>query len=195
VDLLRQPADRVLTVVITMTQVAETRVPDARRPDWAGFVLFTAALSSLVYALIESNERSISDGLVLGCFGAAAVLLALFVVVEWLGKHPMFDLMLFKLPTFSGGSVAAFGVSASIFAVILYLVLYLQDILGYSTLATGVRLLVLSGGILATSAIAGRLSSHVPVRFLIGPGCRRFPGWPARARRSPPRFSQDAPSS
>ena len=52
----------------------------------------------------------------------------------------------------------------------LYLVLYLQDILGYSALATGARLLVLSGGILATSALAGRLSSHVPVRFLIGPG-------------------------
>ncbi len=159
-----------VAVVIAMTQVAETRVPHARRPDWAGFVLFTAALSSLVYALIESNERSFSDGLVLGCFSAAAALLALFVAVEWRGRHPMFDLALFKLPTFSGGSVAAFGVSASIFAMLLYLVLYLQDILGYSALATGVRLLVLSGGILATSALAGRLSSHVPVRFLIGPG-------------------------
>jgi hypothetical protein len=37
-----------------MAQVAETRVPDARRPDWAWFVLFTAALSSLVYGLIVS---------------------------------------------------------------------------------------------------------------------------------------------
>ena len=53
---------------------------------------------------------------------------------------------------------------------LLYLVLYLQDVLGYSALGTGVRLLVLSGGILATSTIAGRLSSHVPVRLLIGPG-------------------------
>ena len=74
------------------------------------------------------------------------------------------------LPTFSGGSVAAFGVSASIFSVILYLVLYLQDILEYSALATGLRLLVFSARILATSAIAGRLSSHVPVRLLAGPG-------------------------
>ena len=160
----------VVAVVITMTKVAETRAPHARRPDWAGFVLFTLALSSLVYALIESNERSFTDRLVLGCFAAAAVLLVAFLVVEWRGKHPMFDLTLFTLPTFSGGSIAAFGVSASIFAMLLYLVLYLQDILGYSALATGVRLLVLSGGILATSAIAGRLSSRVPVRLLIGPG-------------------------
>ena len=78
----------------------------------------------------------------LGCLAAAAVLLVAFVVVERRSAHPMFDLTLFRLPTFSGGSVAAFGLSASIFAMLLYLVLYLQDILGYSALATGVRLMV-----------------------------------------------------
>src|SRR5258707_409770 len=67
-------------------------------------------------------------------------------------------------------AVAAFGLSASIFAMILYLVLSLQDILGYSPLAAGVRLMVLSGGILAASTLAGRLTSHVPARLLIGPG-------------------------
>ena len=82
----------------------------------------------------------------------------------------MFDLSLFRLPTFSGGAVAAFGLSASIFSLLLYLVLYLQDVLGYSALQTGLRLIVISGGILATSTIAGRLTSHVPIRFLIGPG-------------------------
>ena len=77
---------------------------------------------------------------------------------------------LVKLPTFTGGAVAAFGLSASIFAMLLYLVLYLQDILGYSPLATGARLMVISGGILLTSTVAGRLTSRVPVRLLIGPG-------------------------
>ncbi|MGO9724325.1 MAG: MFS transporter [Streptosporangiaceae bacterium] len=160
----------IVAVVISVFKVAESRAPHASRPDWAGFSLFTLALSSLVYGLIESNQRSFTDGLVLGCFAAAAVLLMAFVVVELRSTSPMFDLSLFRLPTFSGGSVAAFGVSASIFAMILYLVLYLQDILGYSPLATGVRLMVLSGGILATSTLAGRLTSHVPVRLLVGPG-------------------------
>jgi predicted MFS family arabinose efflux permease len=82
----------------------------------------------------------------------------------------MFDLTLFRLPTFSGGSVAAFGLSASIFAMLLYLVLYIQDILGYSPLGTGVRLMFISGGILITATVAGRLTSRVPVRLLIGPG-------------------------
>ena len=53
---------------------------------------------------------------------------------------------------------------------LLYLVLYLQDDLGYSALGTGLRLLVMSGVTLVTATIAGRLSTHMPVRWLIGPG-------------------------
>jgi EmrB/QacA subfamily drug resistance transporter len=159
-----------IAIAITLAKVTESRSPQARRPDWLGFALFTVALSSLVYGLIESNQRSFSDSLVIGCLIASGVLLLVFLAVEVRGRHPMFDLSLFRLPTFSGGAVAAFGLSASIFALLLYLVLYLQDILGYSALATGLRLLVLSGGILGTSTIAGRLSSRVPVRLLIGPG-------------------------
>ena len=160
----------IAAVAITMTRVAESRAPQASRPDWPGFVVFTVALSSLVYGLIESNQRSFTDPLVLGCLAAAAALLIVFVVVERRSAHPMFDLNLFRLPTFTGGLVAAFGLSASIFAMLLYLVLYLQDILGYSPLATGVRLMYISGAVLVTATVAGRLSSRVPVRLLIGPG-------------------------
>ncbi len=160
----------IAAVIISVMKVAESRAPQASRPDWPGFFVFTVALSSLVYGLIESNQRSFTDPLVLGCFAAAAVLLVAFVLVERRRAHPMFDLNLFRLPTFSGGSVAAFGLSASIFAMLLYIVLYIQDILGYSPLATGVRLMYISVAILVTATVAGRLSSHMPVRFLIGPG-------------------------
>src|SRR5271166_1727941 len=160
----------IAAVAITMTKVAESRAPQASGPDWAGFAIFTVALSSLVYGLIESNQRSFTDPLVLGCLAAAAALLIVFVVVERRSAHPMFDLNLFRLPTFNGGLVAAFGLSASIFAMLLYLVLYLQDILGYSPLGTGVRLMYISGAVLVAAMVAGRLSSRVPVRLLIGPG-------------------------
>lgn len=160
----------VAAIVVTALLVGESRQPQAARPDWPGFAVFTLALLSLVYGLIESNTRGFTSDLVLGCFAAAFVLACLFVLVELRGSHPMFDLALFRLPAFSGGLVAAFGVSASIFSVLLYLVLYLQDILGYSALATGVRLTVISGGIMVAATIAGRLTSKVPVRWLIGPG-------------------------
>ena len=160
----------IAAVAITVMKVAESRAPQASRPDWLGFLIFTVALASLVYGLIESNQRSFTDCLVLGCLAAAAALLVVFVVVERRSAHPMFDLNLFRLPTFSGGLAAAFGLSASIFAMLLYLVLYLQDILGYSPLGTGVRLMVISGAVLVVGMVAGRLSSRVPVRLLIGPG-------------------------
>jgi EmrB/QacA subfamily drug resistance transporter len=160
----------IAAVVISVTKVTESRAPQASRPDWAGFALFTVALSSLVYGLIESNQRSFTDALVLAAFAVAAVLLIAFVLVERHIAHPMFDLSLFRLPTFTGGAVAAFGISASIFAMLLYLVLYLQDILGYSPLGTGLRLMVISVCILATATVAGRLTARVPVRLLIGPG-------------------------
>jgi predicted MFS family arabinose efflux permease len=98
------------------------------------------------------------------------VLLVGFFVIERRNEHPLFDLALFRVPTFSGGLIAAFTMNGSLFAMLLYLVLYLQDDLGYSALATGARLLLLSGGTLASAMIAGRLTSVVPIRWLIGPG-------------------------
>src|SRR4051794_37785687 len=157
-------------MVLTRAKVEESVQRGARRPDWAGFVVFTAALSLLVFGLIESSENGWSSPEVVGCLVASGVLLVAFVAVEARGKTPMFDLNLFRLPTFVGGSVAAFTLSASLFAMMLYLVLYLQDVLGYSAFATGLRLLVLSGGILLTSTLAGRLTAYVPIRLLIGPG-------------------------
>ncbi|AQU70608.1 MFS transporter [Streptomyces niveus] len=159
-----------IAVAITLVKVAESRQPGARHPDWPGFVLFTAALSSLVYALIQSSHDSFSDPVVIACLAAAVVLMSAFVVVELRTSQAMFDLSLFRKPTFTGGLVAAFGLSASILSMLLYLVLYLQDVLGYSALGAGLRLLLISAGILVVSTISGRLSSRMPVRFLIGPG-------------------------
>jgi EmrB/QacA subfamily drug resistance transporter len=160
----------VLAVIITVLRVAESRLPTAPRPDVPGVIVFTVGLSSLVYGLIESNGHSFSSVRVLGPLIAAGILLFAFVVIEARVRHPMFDLRLFRLPTFTSGLVAAFGISASIFSMLLYLVLYLQDILGYSAFDTGLRLLIISGGITLTTPIAGRLSEKVPVRWLIGPG-------------------------
>ena len=82
----------------------------------------------------------------------------------------MFDLSLFRKPTFVGGLIAAFAISASLFSQFPYLVIYMQAGLGLSAIDIGVRFLVLSGPIFITAAIAGRLTEKVPTRFLIGPG-------------------------
>ena len=156
--------------ILTAARVQESRDPNPKRPDWPGFVFFTAGLASLVYGLIESGRTSFTATRVVACFVAAAVLIAAFLVTERVSDHPMFDLALFRLPTFSGGAIAAFGISASIFSMFLYLTLYVQDVLGYSAFQTGLRLIVASAAIFVVAAPAGRLSSHFPIRLLIGPG-------------------------
>ena len=157
-------------IIVTLARIDESRPPRARRPDWAGFVLFTAGLSALVYGLIRSNEKSWTDHTVVGLLIAAAVLLTIFVGVELRSRHAMFDMALFRKPTFVGGSIAAFAISASAYSLLFYLVLYLQNVEGNSALGTGLRLLVYSGVIMVAATIAGRLTSHVPIRLLIGPG-------------------------
>jgi predicted MFS family arabinose efflux permease len=82
----------------------------------------------------------------------------------------MLDLRLFRVPAFAGAQVAAFALSASAFAIFLYLTLYMQNILGYSPLETGIRFLPISLLAFVVAPISGKLSSQAPVRALIGGG-------------------------
>jgi predicted MFS family arabinose efflux permease len=100
----------------------------------------------------------------------AAISLAAFPIAERLVREPMFDLSLFRKPTFVGSSIAAFGMNGSLYAMLLYLVVYLQSSLHYSALGSGWRLAIITGGSLITAMPAGRLSAHIPSRWLIGPG-------------------------
>jgi EmrB/QacA subfamily drug resistance transporter len=160
----------IVALLITLRQVAESRNPHARKIDFVGLVTFSAGLAALVYALIRSNEDGWGAGNVVFSLTAAAVLLTAFVVAEAVQREPMFDLSLLRKPTFVGGLIAAFTISASLFSMFPYLVLYLQLGLGYSAIEVGVRFLVLSGPIFLTAAIAGRLADSIPTRYLIGPG-------------------------
>jgi EmrB/QacA subfamily drug resistance transporter len=160
----------IATIAAIALRVDESRDPRARRPDWLGFVTFSAALFALVYGLIESNTHGWGSATVVGSLVAAGILLAAFVAVELLQRSPMFDFSLLRKPTFVGGLAAAFAISAGLFALLTYLVLYLQNVLGFSPVQTGVRLLALTGAIFVTAGIAGRLSARVPTRLLIGPG-------------------------
>jgi EmrB/QacA subfamily drug resistance transporter len=160
----------IAALAVTLREVEESRAPHARPIDWLGLVTFSVGLAALVFGLIRSSEDGWGATSVAGSLVVAAVLLLAFVAAEALQREPMFDLSLFRKPTFVGGLIAAFAISASLFSTFPYLVLYLQAGLGLSAIDIGVRFLVLSGPIFVTAAIAGRLSDKVPTRFLIGPG-------------------------
>jgi EmrB/QacA subfamily drug resistance transporter len=159
-----------LALSVSLLKVVESKDPRAGRPDWFGFVSFSLALGALVYGLIEAGKEGWGETRVVTCFVISAVLLVVFVTSQLRQRHPMLDLGLLRKPTFTGGLIAAFGVSVSIFSLLTYLVIYVQNVLGYSAVATGVRLLFLSAASFVAAAIAGRLSERIPVKWLIGPG-------------------------
>jgi EmrB/QacA subfamily drug resistance transporter len=160
----------ILALAVTIWRVEESRSPHPTPPDWAGFALLTGGLVGLVYGLIRAGQTAWSDAGTIACLAAGTVLLVAFVVIEAVVAHPMVDLSMMRTPTFTGGSVAAFAMNGSLFAVLLFLVLYLQDVLGYSAQAAGLRLAIISLAQLVTATVAGRLSERIPARWLIGPG-------------------------
>ena len=160
----------VVALLVTLLRVDDSLDPNATRPDWVGFATFSTGLAALVFGLIHSSAGGWGSTTVIASLSTACVLLAAFMLAERLQSHPMLDLGLLRVPTFNGGLVAAWAISASIFSVLTFLVLYLQNILGLSAIDTGIRFLPLTGAIFLTAGIAGRLTSRVPRRLLIAPG-------------------------
>jgi len=159
-----------LALTATLLKVEETRDPNAGRPDLIGFVTFSGGLGLLVLGLIRGGEDGWGDSLVVGCFIGAGVLLVAFLASQLLQRSPMFDLSLLRKPTFVGGLIAAVGISASVFSLLTYLIIYVQNVLGFSAVGSGMRFLFLSGMSFLAAIVAGRLTSHLPAKWLIAPG-------------------------
>ena len=141
VDLLPQRPDRPRGNRVTYLRLRESRDPNATRVDWAGVATFSGALFLLVLALLRGNDEGWGSTLIVSLFAGSAALLAAFVAIEHRVREPMLPLGLFRLPSFTGVQLAAFALSASLFALFLYLTLYLQNYLGHSPLETGLRYL------------------------------------------------------
>ncbi len=159
-----------VAILITLTRVREFRPPRARRIDVPGCIVFTAGLFALVYGLIEAGRDGWGSTHVIVALAMSVVLLACFPLVERSRKEPMFDFRLFRKPTFVGGSIAGFGMNGSLFAMLLYITLYLQTAQGLSPLQAGLRQAIITFSMMLTAIPSGRASQRVPARWLIGFG-------------------------
>jgi EmrB/QacA subfamily drug resistance transporter len=157
-------------LAVTLLRVEESKLAHAPRPDVPGFFSFSIGLACLVFSLIRSQTVGWGSIQVLGPLAGAVVLLLVFIAIERTVRDPMLDLGLLRVPTFNGGLVSAFAISASIFSLFTYLTIYFQDLLGYSAIGAGLRFLPLTGAVFVVAGIAGRLTTRVPIRALIGVG-------------------------
>jgi EmrB/QacA subfamily drug resistance transporter len=160
----------VVAVAITLTKIQESKDPNKRRVDWLGFLSFSTALFVLILALIRGNDDGWTSPLILGLLLGAVALLTVFIVAEWRQTDPMLDLTLFKRPAMCGVSLVALTLSASIFALFLYLTLYIQDDLGFGPLAAGVRFLPLTVLAFIVAPISGKMTVRIKTRYLLGSG-------------------------
>jgi EmrB/QacA subfamily drug resistance transporter len=157
-------------LALTYLKLRESRDPNATRVDWPGVATFSAALFLLVLALLRGNADGWGSTPIVSLFAGAAALLGAFVAVERRVAEPMLPLGLFKRRTFTGVQLAAFAVSSSLFALFLYLTLYLQSYLGHSPFEAGVRYLPITVTSFFLAPIAGVLLARVQARLMLSAG-------------------------
>jgi EmrB/QacA subfamily drug resistance transporter len=157
-------------LLVTITQVRESRDPNARGIDWLGFITFGIANAMLVLALLRGNEDGWTSPLIIGLFAGAAMLLIAFVIIETRIAQPMLPLGYFRNRTFTGAQVAAFAISATMFASFLYIILYVQNILGYSAMGAAVRFLPVTIAAFLIAPLSGIAITKVAPKVLLALG-------------------------
>src|ERR1700722_10921638 len=160
------PPIALITVAVTLFAARESRdetVP--RTVDFPGIASITVALTALVLALVEGNAWGWGSARVISLLAVAAVGLTSFVVIELRSSAPMVDFNFFRSRTFLGTNVVAFIISFAMLAQFFFLALYMQNILHYSPLQTGVRFLPATAVIIVMGPLAGRLTDRIGAKI------------------------------
>jgi EmrB/QacA subfamily drug resistance transporter len=154
----------VVAFAVTPLLLAESRDASVKTFDMPGAVLVTAGLSSLVYAITQAGQLGWFAGRTVTFFAAAIALLVGFVAWELRHSEPLMRLGIFQIRTVSGANVAGFILGTAMFSMFLMLTLYMQQVLGYSPMKTGVAYLAVAGTAIVWSAIAAQLVTRLGVK-------------------------------
>jgi EmrB/QacA subfamily drug resistance transporter len=148
----------VVVAIAAARVLPESRNDGARHFDVAGAVAITAGLSLLVYALVDANHAGWTSGQTLGLAGLALALIGAFVAIELRTKAPLVPFPgIFRLRTITGINITALFVAMSLFSMFFFVSLYMQQVLGYDALKTGLSYLPLAGGIIVSAGVASQL--------------------------------------
>ncbi|MBY8877711.1 MFS transporter [Actinacidiphila acidipaludis] len=142
----------------------------AGRLDVPGALVFTLAAASLTYALIRGGEHGWSDGLTVAAFVVAGAAAVAFVPVELRSPHPMLDMALLRRPAFAGLLTGALLYQMAAFSGLVFVSLWLQNVLGLSPVRSGLALMPLAGTSFVVAAAAGRHMHKLAPRIPIGVG-------------------------
>ncbi len=139
----------------------------ARELDFPGAATVTGSLLLLVYAVLETGANGWLSPITIGCLAAAAVLMALFLVIETRVPAPLVPLRIFRINSVRSGDIVAAFAGAGIFPFFYFVTLYMQQVLGYSALRTGIAFLPFSITLITCSIIVSRLLTRIGVKQLL----------------------------
>src|SRR5690349_8502737 len=134
-----------------------------RRFDFAGAASITTGLMLLVYALTRATTHGWATASTIGLLAASAGLIAAFFVIELRSKAPLLPLRIFRLRTLTASNVSGLLMGGAIFSQFFLLTLYMQEVLHYSAIKTGVAYIVLTLSIIVFSTAARALVTRIGV--------------------------------
>jgi EmrB/QacA subfamily drug resistance transporter len=150
--------------------LAESRDAQVQRFDAAGAGLVTTGLAALVYAVTQAGQDGWVAGQTVGFGGLALALLVGFVAWELRQAEPLMRFGILRTRTVSGANVAGFILGTALFSMFLMLTLYMQQVLGYSPMRTGVAYLAVAGTAIIWSTVAAQLVTRIGVKPVLVTG-------------------------
>jgi EmrB/QacA subfamily drug resistance transporter len=157
----------VITAVLTVAVVRESRAEGRPGLDVTGAVLVTAGLVALVYGVVSTETASWTSLPVLGSLAAAAVLLTAFVLVQRRVRDPLVPLSVFRIRSVTTANVVILLVSSAMFSMWFFVSLHMQGVLGFDALTAGLAFLPQSGSVVVGSQVSSRLLPRVGARVLL----------------------------
>jgi len=160
-----------IALALSPRLIMESRAEsEARVFDVAGAVTVTAALSVLVYALVDANSAGWGSTQTIGLIALSLALLAAFVAIELRAAKPLVPFSIFRIRTLTGANVVGLLVGASLFSMFFFISLYMQQVLGYSAIHAGLSYLPLALVIMASAAIASQLVTKLGYKPVLAAG-------------------------
>jgi len=151
--------------------LSESRVAVARRHfDVLGATSVTAGLMVLVYAITRASQHGWGNSVTVGLFATAAALISAFVAIEARSPAPLLPLRIFRLRTLSAANATMMTVGAVAFGQFFLLTLYLQEVLRYSALQTGVAFVTITVTLIAVTNLAQKLTTRLGARPVLTTG-------------------------
>lgn len=149
------------TLLLSLRIVPESRMAGRSGVDIAGAVSVTAGVTLLVFGIVKAEDYGWGSLQTWGILAGAVALLALFVVIERLVKHPLVRLGIFKMRALTTANLVMLAVMGGMFGVFYFTSIYTQNILGFSAVETGLAFLPMTAMIIVFSGVAQQLVGRV----------------------------------